>query len=115
MGIRTCRYPVRRIYAPSPRYVYKRQVLDTGVIYPAPPHKKIGEAKALLKDWVARYGIEIIAIGNGTASHETEVFASELLKELAAEGRQGIAYMVVSLSLIHIWPRRRDDHRLLDP
>ena len=72
------------------------KVLDTGVIYPAPPHKKIGEAKALLKDWVARYGIEIIAIGNGTASHETEVFASELLKELAAEGRQGIAYMVVS-------------------
>ena len=40
------------------------KVLDTGVIYPAPPHKKIGEAKALLKDWVARYGIEIIAIGN---------------------------------------------------
>ena len=72
------------------------KVLDTGVIYPAPPHKKISEAKALLKDWVVRYGIEVIAIGNGTASHETEVFAADLLKELAAEGQDGLAYMVVS-------------------
>lgn len=72
------------------------KVLDTGVIYPAPPHKKISEAKALLKDWVVRYGIEVVAIGNGTASHETEVFAADLLKELAAEGQDGLAYMVVS-------------------
>ena len=72
------------------------KVLDTGVIYPAPPHKKIEQAKALLKDWVRRYGIQIVAIGNGTASHETEVFAADLLRELAAEGYTDIAYMVVS-------------------
>ncbi len=72
------------------------KVLDTGVIYPAPPHNKTAAAAALLKDWVYRHGIEVIAIGNGTASHETEVFTAGLLKELAAEGRDGIAYMVVS-------------------
>ena len=72
------------------------KVLDTGVIYPAPPHKKIEQAKTLLKDWVRRYGIQIVAIGNGTASHETEVFAADLLRELAAEGYTDIAYMVVS-------------------
>lgn len=68
------------------------KVLDTGIIYPAPPHNKIEQAKAIVKDLITKYKVELIAIGNGTASHETEVFVSGLIKELNC----GLAYMVVS-------------------
>ncbi|MBQ7739881.1 MAG: RNA-binding transcriptional accessory protein [Eubacterium sp.] len=68
------------------------KVLDTGVIYPAPPHSKIEEAKKIIKSFVNKYGVQMFAIGNGTASHETEVFAAEVIKELNC----GITYMVVS-------------------
>lgn len=67
------------------------KVLDTGVIYPAPPHKKIDDAKRIIKNFVKKYNVKMFAIGNGTASHETEVFAAELIKELDC----GITYMVV--------------------
>ncbi len=72
------------------------KVLDTGVIYPAPPHHKTDEAKRFIKGWICKYHAEILAIGNGTASHETEVFTAALLRELAQEGITGISYMVVS-------------------
>ncbi len=68
------------------------KVLDTGVIYPVPPHNKIDEAKKIIKNFVLKYNVEVFAIGNGTASHETEVFASQVIKELD----RGITYMVVS-------------------
>ncbi len=68
------------------------KVLDTGVIYPAPPHKKIDEAKRIIKALVKKYGVTLFAIGNGTATHETEVFAAEVISELDC----GISYMVVS-------------------
>lgn len=68
------------------------KVLDTGVIYPAPPHNKIDEAKKIIKNFVKKYDVKMFAIGNGTASHETEVFAAEVIKELDC----GITYMVVS-------------------
>ena len=68
------------------------KVLDTGVIYPAPPHSKIEEAKSVIKSLVKKYDVRTFAIGNGTASHETEVFAAEVIKELAT----GVSYMVVS-------------------
>lgn len=68
------------------------KVLDTGVIYPAPPHNKIDEAKKIITSLVKKYNVKMFAIGNGTATHETEVFASELIKELDC----GISYMVVS-------------------
>ncbi|MFR5876957.1 MAG: Tex-like N-terminal domain-containing protein, partial [Eubacterium sp.] len=68
------------------------KVLETGVIYPAPPHNKIDEAKKIIKAFVEKYNVKMFAIGNGTASHETEVFAAEVIKELNC----GITYMVVS-------------------
>ncbi|MBR3148550.1 MAG: RNA-binding transcriptional accessory protein [Eubacterium sp.] len=68
------------------------KVLDTGVIYPAPPHSKIEEAKKIIKTLVKKHNVKMFAIGNGTASHETEVFAAEVIKELDC----GITYMVVS-------------------
>lgn len=68
------------------------KVLDTGVIYCAPPHNKTEEAKRIIKDFVKKYDVKMFAIGNGTASHETEVFAADVIKELDC----GIVYMVVS-------------------
>lgn len=68
------------------------KLLDTGVIYPVPPHNKIDEAKAIIKNLVKKYNVRTFAIGNGTASHETECFAAEVIKEI----NDGLSYMVVS-------------------
>ena len=68
------------------------KVLDTGVIYPAPPKNDIENAKIIIKALVKKHNVEVFAIGNGTASHETEVFAADVIKEIGG----GISYMVVS-------------------
>ena len=68
------------------------KVLDTAVIYPVPPKSKIEEAKLIIKALVKKHSARVFAIGNGTASHETEVFAAEVIKEL----NDGLSYMVVS-------------------
>ncbi len=68
------------------------KVLDTTVIYPTPPQKKIEEAKTKLKKLIKKYGVTTIAIGNGTASRESEEFVAELIKEIP----QNVSYMVVS-------------------
>ena len=68
------------------------KVLDTGVIYPVPPHNKIDEAKKIIKTLVKKHNVRTFAIGNGTASHETECFAAEVIKEID----DGLNYMVVS-------------------
>lgn len=68
------------------------KVLDTTVIYPTPPQKKVGEAKQVLKSLIKKHGVSTIAIGNGTASRESEIFVVELLKEI----KEPVAYMVVS-------------------
>lgn len=68
------------------------KVLDTAVIYPTPPQNKVGPAKEKCKQLIEKYGVSVIAIGNGTASHESEVFVAELLREIP----QKVSYMVVS-------------------
>ncbi|MEG2038548.1 MAG: Tex family protein [Oscillospiraceae bacterium] len=68
------------------------KVAATTVIYPTPPQKKTEEAKAVLKQLIKTYGVTTIAIGNGTASRESEMFVVELIKELDIP----ISYMVVS-------------------
>lgn len=68
------------------------KVLDTTVIYPTPPQSKIEESKAKLKALISKHKVTTIAIGNGTASHESEVFVAELLKEIPEK----VSYMVVS-------------------
>lgn len=72
------------------------KVLDTAVIYPVPEFHKVEQAKQTVKQLICRYDVQLIAIGNGTASGETERFTAEVLRELAAQGRDGISYMVVS-------------------
>ena len=68
------------------------KVLETAVIYPTPPHKKIDEAKKTLRRLCDRHHITCIAIGNGTASKESELFVAEFIREYGG----GLAYMVVS-------------------
>ena len=67
------------------------KVLETGVVYPTPPHNKKEEAARIIRRMVKAHGITAIAIGNGTASKESEIFIAELIKNLP-----GVAYMMVS-------------------
>ena len=68
------------------------KVLATSVIYPVPPHNKTEESKKIIKDLIAKCDVNVIAIGNGTASKETEIFVAELLKEIDAD----VSYAVVN-------------------
>lgn len=68
------------------------KVLETGVIYPTKPHNKVEEAKKVLRRLCDKHGITCIAIGNGTASRESEVFVSQFIKEYD----KPLSYMVVS-------------------
>lgn len=70
------------------------KVLDTTVIYPTPPQNKVDEAKRTLKGLIAKHKVDIISIGNGTASKESEIFVSDLIKEIDRK----VYYMVVSES-----------------
>lgn len=68
------------------------KVLDKTVVYPTPPQSKIEEAKVTLKALIEKDNVDVISIGNGTASKETEIFAAELIKEV----ERPVSYMVVS-------------------
>lgn len=67
------------------------KVLDTAVVYPTPPHNDTAKAKTVLKELIGKYNIEVIAVGNGTASKESEIFIAGLLKEVS-----GVAYAMVN-------------------
>lgn len=68
------------------------KVLDTVVIYPTAPQNKVAEAKAILKKLIAKYGITLISVGNGTASRESEQVIVELIRELPTPVR----YVIVN-------------------
>ena len=68
------------------------KVLDTAVVYPVPQFKRVEQAKSTIKALIKKHGVQIIAIGNGTAGKETEIFAAEVIRELGG----GVQYMVVS-------------------
>ena len=67
------------------------KVLDTAVIYPTAPARRVDEAKAVLDRLINKHHIEVIAIGNGTASRESEQFVADVLRD-----HPGVGYMVVS-------------------
>jgi uncharacterized protein len=67
------------------------KLLDTGTIYPHEPQRKWEESKAKLKDLIAKHGVTLISIGNGTASRETEQLAAELTRELS-----GVKYIITN-------------------
>lgn len=67
-------------------------VLDTGVVYPTPPQSKTEEATKILKRMIEKHKVDAIAIGNGTASKEAEIFVAGLIKEVD----RPVSYMVVN-------------------
>ena len=72
------------------------KVLDTNVVYPVPEFKRVDQAKKTIKSMVLKNGVEVMAIGNGTAGHETEEFAAQVIRELGDERNLHLQYMVVS-------------------
>ncbi len=68
------------------------KVLSTGVIYPTPPQNKKEEAAKKVHEWIQKYSVNCISIGNGTASKEAEIFIAETIKEYAG----AVTYMVVN-------------------
>lgn len=72
------------------------KVLDTTVVYPTPPASRTEEAKKILMQLIQKYGVTVIAIGNGTASKESEIFVAQLLGELNPKLQHKVSYMVVS-------------------
>ena len=67
-------------------------VIDTAVIYPTKPHERIAQSKKIVTDLVKKYGVDVVAIGNGTASGESEMFIAETLAEIGGHTK----YIVVS-------------------
>nr|WP_306010270.1 Tex family protein [Bacillus sp. MMSF_3328] len=68
------------------------KVMDIGVIYPHPPVSKTKDAKEKVKQIIKTFKVEMVAIGNGTASRETEQFIADILKELSGD----IYYIIVN-------------------
>ena len=68
------------------------KVLDTAVIYPTKPQERIEESGRIVKRLIQKYGVNVVAIGNGTASKESEIFISNLLKTIPED----VKYAMVS-------------------
>ena len=68
------------------------KLLDTTTVYPTEPQNKVEESKKELKALIEKYNIDIIAIGNATASRESEKFVSDMIKEIDRE----VQYIIVS-------------------
>ena len=66
--------------------------LNISVIYPTEPHNKIEESKKIVLDLIDKYNVDIIAIGNGTASRESEKFIADTIKE----SKRDVEYIIVS-------------------
>ena len=67
-------------------------VLDTAVVYPTPPQNKTEEAKVVLTKLILKHNVDVISIGNGTASKESEIFVTDLIKGL----NKPVSYAVVN-------------------
>ena len=72
------------------------KVLDKTVVFPTPPQNKTEEAKIVLKKLIAKYGVEVISCGNGTASKESELFIAELIREIKSETGKEVGYVIVN-------------------
>ncbi len=68
------------------------KVVDTAVIYPVKPRSESEKSKSVMKRLISRHHVDVIAIGNGTASKESEIFVAELLREIPED----VKYIVVS-------------------
>lgn len=72
------------------------KLLDTATVYSTEPQNDIEGSKKILKGLISKYNVDIISLGNGTASRESEAFLSELIKEIKQETGKELFYVVVS-------------------
>ena len=75
------------------------KVLDTNVIYPTPPNNKVAEAQKILVSLIRKYGVDVIAIGNGTASKESEIFVAATIKEIPEK----VSYIMVNEAVASVY------------
>ncbi|MEG1458355.1 MAG: Tex-like N-terminal domain-containing protein, partial [Acetivibrio sp.] len=68
------------------------KVLDTTVVYPTVPQNKVEQTKKIVKDLVNKYQIDLISVGNGTASRESEMIIVDMLKEIDRQ----VQYVIVN-------------------
>jgi uncharacterized protein len=68
------------------------KVLDNTVVYPTPPQNKVEEASKVIKGLIEKYNVDVVSIGNGTASREAEEFTANLIKTLDRE----VYYVIVN-------------------
>ncbi|WP_257351848.1 Tex family protein [Pseudalkalibacillus decolorationis] len=68
------------------------KVLDIGVMYPTPPRSETEKSKKILEKMINEHNVEVIAIGNGTGSRESEQFTADLIKE----SNRSLAYLIVN-------------------
>ncbi|MBO4376214.1 MAG: RNA-binding transcriptional accessory protein, partial [Lachnospiraceae bacterium] len=72
------------------------KVLDTKVIYPTAPQNKVEESKKIVKDLIQKYHVNLISVGNGTASRESEQIIVEMLKEMDMSKTGPVQYVIVN-------------------
>lgn len=72
------------------------KLLDTATIYSTAPQNDIEGSKKILKSLINKYDVDIISIGNGTASRESEMFISDLISEIQSESSKKLYYVIVS-------------------
>ncbi|HHW57489.1 MAG TPA: RNA-binding transcriptional accessory protein [Clostridia bacterium] len=68
------------------------KLLDTATVYPTPPQNDFENSKKVLKELIEKYKVTLIALGNGTASRESEIFIANLIKELPHD----VKYVIVN-------------------
>ena len=73
-----------------------REVLDNGTVYPTAPQNNVEGAIKTLKSLVYKYNVDVISLGNGTASRESEEVLARLIKEVKEEKGKELFYVVVS-------------------
>ena len=72
------------------------KLLDTATVYSTAPQNDIEGSKKILKSLIYKYNVDIISIGNGTASRESEMFISSLISEIQKESGRKLYYVIVS-------------------
>lgn len=72
------------------------KLLDTATVYATQPQNDVEGSKKILKDLIYKYDVDIISLGNGTASRESEILIAELIKEVYEEKGKKLYYVIVS-------------------
>ncbi|MCI8345842.1 MAG: RNA-binding transcriptional accessory protein [Clostridia bacterium] len=72
------------------------KLLDTTTIYPTEPQNDVEVAKKVLINLIAKYDVDMFAIGNGTASRESEIFVADVIKEVKEKYGKEVHYAIVS-------------------